>query len=214
MAWFLFGCCLPTAAPSPRGYGEPRVVVGQLAARGVLWVPVGGGEAVKLFAHLLQLLFDATDEFHDRGRGRGRGMCRIDCVPAHATPVIGVYPRSFASGTVLGFRLAPSAPSGARVPRARLAVIARRAYGLILHGSDEGGRGRRILDRVDCVPAHATPVIDVYPRSSAPGTVLGIMSAPSSPSVCLVSGTWVLGLPEALPFCPIVAAGLNLWGGT
>ena len=59
----------------------------------------------------------------------------VDGVPGHALPMIGRYPRGGASGSLMGFRLAPITPSGAKVLRAGLAVIARRAYGSIVHGS-------------------------------------------------------------------------------
>lgn len=57
----------------------------------------------------------------------------VDCVPTHAVPMIGTYPRGAAPSRLLGFRPAPSVPSGAEALRARPAVIAVRAYGLIVH---------------------------------------------------------------------------------
>ena len=57
----------------------------------------------------------------------------VDCVPTHVVLVIGTYPRGAAPGRLLGFRPAPSVPSGAEVLRARTAVLAVRAYGLTVH---------------------------------------------------------------------------------
>lgn len=82
-----------------------------------------------LLLHHAQLLLDVVDEVHDVWGHR------IDCVPGHAVLVINTYPRRSAPGTVLGFRLAPSSPSGAKVLRARLTITARRVCDMKRHGN-------------------------------------------------------------------------------
>ena len=105
------------------------VVVAQ--GRGVGGCGAGGSaascEVADLLLHLAQLLLDVADEVRERLGSR------VDCVSGHAVPAIGTYPRSSAPGTVVGFRPAPTGPPGAKALRARLAVIARRAYGSIFH---------------------------------------------------------------------------------
>ena len=96
-----------------------------------------GCEVAHLLTHHPQLLLHVGDDLHEVGDGR------IDCVPVHAALAISAYPRSSAPGTVLGFRRAPSRPPGAKVLRARLAVIARRAYGSIVHEVGDVGCLRR-----------------------------------------------------------------------
>jgi hypothetical protein len=56
---------------------------------------------------------------------------RLVCAPVRAPPSIGGYPRGTSSGAGREFRLVSRSPSGAKVLRAKPAVIAGRAYGLI-----------------------------------------------------------------------------------
>ena len=72
----------------------------------------------------------------------GLPLLPLDCVSTHAALVINAYPRIPSPGEVQGFRLAPCKPSRAKVLRAGLAVIARRAYELIGHLLMLGRRGR------------------------------------------------------------------------
>ena len=90
----------------------------------------GRGLLLKSLLQVLKLLLEVADEPQHPRAGL---LCRIDCVPVHAALVINAYPRGTAPGTVGGFWLAPPMPSRAKVLRARLPVIGRRAYGLTVH---------------------------------------------------------------------------------
>ena len=87
------------------------------------------GQPLEVLLQGVELSLEGLDELLEFLRL----VCQVDCVLAHAVLMINTYPRGSASSTVLGFRLAPSTPSRAKVLRTGLAVIARRAYGSIFH---------------------------------------------------------------------------------
>ena len=183
--------------PSPlRGHLGPLIVVAwgwwgvALLAR---WSFSGGCPALHLRSYFVQVLLQGDDELL-------RLACvvrRVDCVSAHATLVINVYPRRSAAGSVLGFGLAPSTPPGAKVLRAGLAVIARRAY--VLLGHDDG------VDR--CLRR--------CPGAVPPGLRLCLMlsgsrhTAPRAASA--FGGAWVLRFSDAGALHPVVAGDLWLF---
>ena len=131
----------------------------------------------------------------------GQLSCRVDCVLAHALPVIGRYPRGNASGTLWGFRPAPHAPPGVEVLHAKLAVIARRAYessGHGLVGWRRRGRTRCLRRTAGAVP----PVLRLCLHASHPRCTV--------PRAVSAMRAWVLGLTNAGPFLPIMGADFRL----
>ena len=134
LAIFSVVACVPLG-----GDDLPWIVIAEDGRIGRFWGlgSMPGCEVPHLLAHHPQQLLHVGDDLHEVGDGR------VDCVPVHAALAISAYPRSSAPGTVLGFRRAPSRPPGAKVLRARLAVIARRAYGSIVHEDGDVGCLRR-----------------------------------------------------------------------
>ena len=152
---------------------------------------VGCGKTPDLGVQMTELLFHVTQKI---GKS-GQFLRRVDCVPVHALPVIGRYPRGNASGTLWGFRPAPHAPPGVEVLHAKLAVIARRAYGLSCHVFriwKRRWRTRCLRCTLGAVPpgVHLC-LIASHPRFTVPRAVSAMRA-------------WVLGLTNAGPFFPIV----------
>ena len=192
MALFFTPPSLSIASPwSDRG---PRIVVGGRLRWLCLWGFVVCShccDSSDVRLHFVELVLDAADEVSDVWIWD----CRIDGVPAHATLVISVYPRGAAASRLLGFRLAPSTPSGAKVLRAELAVIARRAYGLIVHVDG-------VHKCLRCCPGSVPPgwhlcLTRSHPRRTVPRAVSAVWA-------------WILCLADAFTLLPIVATGLQM----
>ena len=114
----------PTAIGRNHG---PRVVVGDGAwLRGLV---LRTCPPTHLCLEGAQLLLDVAD---DLGHIHCWG-CRVDHMTAHVLLAISRYPQGAAPSQLPCFRRAPCMPSGAKVLRARPAVIAGRAFGSIAH---------------------------------------------------------------------------------
>jgi hypothetical protein len=99
---------IPTLAPSAllRRHHRLGVLVLEGGWAGRIW-GLGLLQSHHFALHLEQLLLDVAEEVLDTGVFR-----RLDCVTAHAALTINAYPRGDASGSLLGFGLGPSRPSG------------------------------------------------------------------------------------------------------
>lgn len=139
--------------------------------------------------------------FHSKPAFSAGGGCLFDGVSAHATLVISVNPQGCALGSLQRFRLVPCEPPGAKVLRARPAVIAGRAYDWISHcvwvaHKLWGWHGPDATPSVACLK-----LCESLPWSVVPGWV-----------VVRTEIDWrsrVLGFPKSLPFLPIVTLFLH-----
>lgn len=177
----------------PTAFGRdhrPRVVVGNGGwLRGLV---LRACPTTHLCLQCAQLLLDVAD---DLGHIHCWG-CRIDYVAVHVLLAISRYPRGAAPSRLPSFRRAPCMPSGAKVLRARPAVIAGRAYGLIEHGF---GLPVGCLRRC---PGSVPPGWRLCLLLSHPGR--------TAPRAVWAPRPWVLRLPQALSFFPIVTCRFRL----
>ena len=121
---------------------------------------------------------------------------RFDCVLAHAVLGISTYPRgTFGSGTAHRLLRTLCSSPGAEVLRAEPAVIAGRAYELIVHGVGLPWWGRRCPGAVP--PGWRLYLLLSHPGRTVPGAVAAL-------------GAWALRLANAFTFHPVVAHGFGL----